>query len=232
MRDIDQLVALQAIDTHLDADRKRYAAIQAALHPPASLQQAKETRAEIAARIEQWRGERRKYEREVADQTARIQAQEKQLYSGKVKDPREQVALQQNVESLKRHLETLEEAELEAILEQEQAESDLDEAEKKLAEEQEAWAETEANLIDERQTLISHAKHLKNERNAAAAGLDPALLKRYESLRQKHGGVAVAALQGSSCGGCGAALPTGLRQQIYGSEIITCPVCGRILYGR
>lgn len=232
MRDIDQLVALQAIDTHLDADRKRYAEIQAALHPPASLQQAKETRDKIANRLEQWQRERRKCESEVADQTARIQAQEKQLYSGKVKDPREQVALQKNIESLKRHLETLEEAELEAILEQEQAESDLDDAEAKLAEEQEAWAETEANLIAERQTLIAHAKHLKGERNAAVTGLDPTLLKRYESLRQKHGGVTVAPLQGSSCGGCGAALPTGLRQQVYGDEIITCPVCGRMLYGR
>ena len=232
MRVIDQLAALQAIDSKLDADRRRYAEIQAALQPPASLQAAKSTRDEIKARLEHWRRERSQRETAVKDQRARIQAQEKQLYSGRVKDAREQVALAKNVESLKKHLDTLEEAELEAILEVEQAESDLAEAERTLAEEQAAWAQKEAGLQQERQALIVHARQLKSQRQPAANRLQPVILKRYEVLRKKLGGVAVVQMKGASCGGCGASLPTALRQQVHGSDVFTCPICGRMLIDR
>ncbi|MCP4212544.1 MAG: hypothetical protein GY764_13860 [Halieaceae bacterium] len=231
MRPIIQLAALQAIDTDLDADRKRYAEIQAELQPPSSLSQAQTARNEAAALVEQWRKEQQQRERAVADQSTKVQTQEKQLYSGRVKDPRELVAMQQNVEALKRHLETLEEAELEAILEAEQAESDLAEAEVSLTEEQAAWASTEAGLQQERQSLILRARKRKAQRDTAAADLPPADLKRYEALRERSGGVAVAPLQGAGCGGCGAALPTATRQQVHGDQIVTCPICKRMLVG-
>jgi predicted nucleic acid-binding Zn-ribbon protein len=232
MRVIDQLAALQVIDSKLDADRSRYAEIQAALQPPDSLQEAESTRDETVARLEHWRGEQRQRETAVKDQKARIQAQEKQLYGGRVKDPREQVALAKNVESLKKHLDTLEEVELEAILEVEQAESDLVEAEIRFGEEQAGWAQKEAELQQERQALIIHARQLKSQRQPAANRLQPAMLKRYETLRKKLGGVAVAVVNGVSCGGCGAALPTALRQQVHGSDVLSCPICGRMLVDR
>ncbi len=230
MRPIIQLAALQAIDTDLDADRKRYAEIQAELQPPLSLSQAQTARDEAVALVEQWRKEQKQREGEVADQNTKIQIQEKQLYGGRVKYPRELVAMQQNVEALKRHLETLEEAELEAILEAEQAESDLAEAEANLGEEQATWARTEAELQQERQSLILRAQKRKAQRDAAAASLPSPDLKRYEILRERSGGVAVAPLQGAGCGGCGAALPTATRQQVHGDQIVTCPICRRMLY--
>lgn len=232
MRVIDQLAALQSIDSKLDADRRRYAEIQAALQPPASLQAAEVARDGVKARLEHWRGERKQRETAVADQKNRIQAQEKQLYGGRVKDAREQVALAKNVESLKKHLGTLEEAELEAILEVEQAESDLAEAERILGEEQTDWAQKEAGLQKERQSLIVHARQLKNQRLPAAQRLQPATLAHYEALRKKLGGVAVVQMKGANCGGCGASLPTALRQQVHGGDVFTCPICGRMLVDR
>ena len=232
MRVIDQLAALQAIDSKLDADRSRYAEIQAALQPPDSLQEAESARNETVARLERWRRERSQRETAAKDQQTRIQAQEKQLYSGRVKDPREQVALSNNVESLKKHFDTLEEAELEAILEVEQAESDLVEAETRFGKEQAVWAKTEAGLQQERQALIAHARQLKGQREPAASRMQPAMLKRYATLRKKLGGVAVVRMKGANCGGCGAALPTALSQQVRGSEVLACPICGRMLVDR
>ena len=232
MRVIDQLTALQSIDSKLDADRKRYAEIQSALQPPKSLQEAESARDETIARLEHWQGERKQRETATKDQRARIQAQEKQLYSGRVKDPREQVALSKNVESLKKHLGTLEESELEAILEVEQAESDLAGAESKLSKAQAVWAKTETELQQERQTLIAHARQLKGQRDLAASRMQPAMLKRYETLRKKLGGVAVVRMKGANCGGCGAAFPTALRQQVHSSDVVTCPICGRMLVDR
>ncbi|RME84427.1 MAG: hypothetical protein D6775_05440 [Caldilineae bacterium] len=230
MREIDQLLSLQDIDTDLDADRKRYAEIQEALKPPASLQAAQEARDQAAARVEHWRKERKRREAAVSDQVRKIREQEAMLYGGRIKDPREQVALQKNVEAMKRHLDTLEEAELEAIMELEEGEGQLAEAETALAEAQSQWEAVQQKLLEERVRLIAHARELKAQRETAAARLTAGLLQRYEELRQKKGGLAVARLRGGNCGGCGAALPTATRQQVYGDDLVTCPVCGRLLH--
>ena len=229
MRTIDQIDALQHIDTELDAARKRYAEIQQALQPPESLKNAAMQRDTIAASLEHWRGERKQRDIAVDEQSTRIKTQEQQLYGGYVKDPREQVAVQQNIESLQKHLDTVEELSLEAMLEFEQAEADLSEAESVLAAEQATWQQQEAELQQERQTLITRARTLKAKRDQAASRLDVGILKQYESLRQVSGGAAVAELRGASCGGCGAALPTAVRQQAHGDALVACPICRRWL---
>lgn len=231
MRLIDQLAALQSIDTNFDADRHRYGEIQAALQEPETLRAARLARDQAATQVEHWRRERQQRETAINDQQARIKAQERQLYGSKVKDAREQISLQQNVEMLKRQLGRLEEAALEAILEVEQAESDLQQAEGVLADRQTAWQQQERELQAERETLITRARQTKSQRDAAVGKLAPDLFKRYEALRQKHGSLAVAKVQAGNCGGCGANLPTAVRQQAHGDGLTPCPICGRLLYG-
>ncbi|MCX7851827.1 MAG: C4-type zinc ribbon domain-containing protein [Caldilineales bacterium] len=228
---IEQLAALQTLDSQLDADRRRYAAIQEALHEPESLRQAQAALDEATARLERWQRERRRRETAVADQQARIRDQEKQLYGGRIKDMREQVALQQNVEMLKRQLGRLEEEALEAILEVEQAERDVAQARAHLEAEQAAWQQTQAQLLAEREALIVHARQLKNRRQSLSAQLSPDLVQRYEALRQKGDGLAVARVHHGVCGGCGASLPTAVQQQARGDTLVTCPFCRRLLCG-
>lgn len=230
MRSIDQLAALQTIDTALDADRHRYTALQAALQEPEALRAGRTARDQAAAQLDHWRRERQQRENAVVDQQERLKAQEKQLYGSKVKDAREQVALQQNVEMLKRQLGRLEEAAFEAILELEQAESNLQQAEASLRQLQTAWHEQENELQTERAALIISARQTKSQRDATVGKLAPDLLKRYETLRQKHNGLAVARVQAGNCGGCGASLPTAIRQQAHGEALTSCPICGRLLY--
>lgn len=229
MRLIELLAALQSIDTRLDRHRKRYAEIQAALKVPTDLVKAQDVKQKAEERVEHWRKERRNRETAVADQNHRIKAQEQKLYGGKIKDPREQVALQKNVESLKRHLETLEEGVLEAILELEQAETDLDVAGKRLSEAQAVWAQQEAALLAEKEALIADARKLKIKRTQVANHIPAPTLKQYETLRSNKQGLAVATLRGDTCSGCGATLPTATRQQLHGDTLVFCPICGRIL---
>lgn len=231
MRSIDQLAALQTIDTALDADRHRYTELQAALQEPESLRAGRAARDQAIANLEHWRRERRQRESAVVDQQARIKAQEQQLYGGRGKDAREQVALQQNVDMLKRQLARMEEEAFEAILELEQAESNLQRAEEALRLQGAAWQQQERELQSERAALIANARQTKGQREAAAGKLGPDLLKRYDSLRQKHSGLAVARVQAGNCGGCGASLPTAIRQQAHGDALTPCPICGRLLCG-
>ncbi len=229
MRPIDQLAALQTIDTTLDADRHRYAELQTALQEPEALRAGRAARDQAVTNAEHWRRERRQRESAVVDQQARIKAQEKQLYGGKGRDAREQVALQQNVDMLKRQLARMEEGAFEAILELEQAENNLQRAEETLRLQAAAWQQQERELQSERAALIANARQTKSQREATAGKLSPDQLRRYEDLRQKHSGLAVARVQAGNCGGCGASLPTAVRQQAHGDALTPCPICGRLL---
>ncbi len=62
--------------------------------------------------------------------------------------------------------------------------------------------------------------------------LDAGLVDRYERLRARHGGVAVARLEGARCGGCHLDLSTAEVEAVRAVEPGTfadCPNCGRLL---
>ncbi len=229
MRLIELLAALQSMDSKMDGHRRRYAEIQQALKMPDSLVNAQKNKEECEARLAHWRRERKQREAAVADQIRHIKDQEQQLYGGRIKDAREQVAMQKNVESLKKHLGTLEEGVLEAIMELEQAEQDVAAAGEQLSREQAAWAEKEAALLAEKEAIIADARTLKAKRTQVAGQLPADVLSRYERLRKAKQGIAVAKLQHGSCSGCGASLPKATQQRLYGDALVKCPLCGRIL---
>ena len=65
-----------------------------------------------------------------------------------------------------------------------------------------------------------------------AGRLDTAMLDRYDRLRTRHGGVAVARLEGSRCGGCHLDLSTAEAAEVRAAEpgaFADCPQCGRLL---
>jgi predicted nucleic acid-binding Zn-ribbon protein len=230
MENIKLLATLQQIDLELDADRRKFAENKEAMAPPASLRKRAAEVKEAEAQVAHWQKERRLRDEEVAAQQAKIEEEETRLYSGRIKDPREQIALQQHVEALKRHLETLEERALEAMLELEQSQERLKKLSQAFEEEKSAWMEKRAALEKEQQAIVEHARSLKARRETVVKHLTAAELNRYETLRAKRGGIAIVALNGRSCGGCGASLPTSVVQQVQAGEIVTCPICGRLLY--
>jgi predicted nucleic acid-binding Zn-ribbon protein len=88
-----------------------------------------------------------------------------------------------------------------------------------------ALAEAEAGVAAELATVGA-------ARAQAAAPIPPPLLERYERLRAKLGGVAVATLDGPRCTGCNLVLPTVELEQVRaaGSDVVVeCEQCGRIL---
>ena len=230
MRSIKLLTTLQSIDLELDADRRKYAENKQAMQPSHEIKQQALAVKRAEAQLEHWRQERRGRDEKVADLSARISALEQNLYGGGIKDPREQVAMQQNIESLKRHLGTLEESALEAMLEQEEAEKKLV-AERKIFESMKrAWLERKTALEEEQQEIVRHARELKLKREKIVATLPAAEVKRYEAMRKRLGGMALAQLEGKSCGGCGAELPTAVIQKVHEGQVVECPICGRWLY--
>ncbi len=65
-----------------------------------------------------------------------------------------------------------------------------------------------------------------------AAGIDAELLARYEQLRHELGGIAVARLVGTNCGGCHLTLSAVELDRIRhepGDAVVLCEECGRLL---
>ena len=230
MRSIKLLATLQEIDLELDVDRRKFAENKQAMQPSAELKKQAQKVKIAQAQVEKWRKERLQRDEKVAEQAAKIAKLEQQLYGGSIKDAREQVAMQQNIEALKRHLEALEEAALEAMEAQEKAEKTRAADRSTFDAMKQAWEEQKAELEKEQETIIQHARQLKAKREKVAATLPAADVAQYEALRQKLGGLALAHLEGKSCGGCGAELPTSVVQKVHEGQEVKCPICGRLLY--
>ena len=171
-------------------------------------------------------------ENEVDDQRLKLQSTEQSLYGGGVTNPKELEDLQMEAESLKRHLETLEDRYLAVMLEQEEAEITQEQSSVALKEAESRQRNLNETLITERDEIDRRLANLEAEREAALASVSDEDLATYEKLRTQLGGVGVVILNGDSCGACGLTLPASSRQLVSsGDELIRCSQCSRILYG-
>ncbi len=166
-----------------------------------------------------------------AKQRVKLESAERSLYGGGVHEPKELQGLQADVESLKRHLSSLEDHLLEAMVALEDAESQARRAAERLAQAEGALVTEQASLAGERTQLVTRLATLETEREAALGGVAEKDLALYARLRDSMGGLALATLQDGSCNACGVGISAAERQTVRNSaELFRCPQCGRILY--
>ncbi len=226
------LYRLQQIDSQIDRAQARLQAIQKTLEDDAELRTAKEQAQEAQARCQHAGQALKQAEADVQSQRIKIEQNESSLYSGTVHNPKELQDLQNDVAALKRHLNTLEDRQLEAMLAYEEAEAGLHSIQAKLAVIQGSWEGQNKNLSEEQKTLQSQVGRYSTERAAVAEVIPTTELSLYDRLRQQRRGVAVVAVSDSSCGACGSSLTAAQIQTVHSANSIAfCPSCGRILFG-
>lgn len=156
---------------------------------------------------------------------------EQELYSGRVGNPKELTAMQEDVASLGRQRRKTEDEMLALMEEIEQLTASVGTLG---AQRQARERELEEHLVQYQghlRTMAAQLDDLKSVREAKAAEIDADLLRRYERLRPRKDGVAVAAVVRGICEGCHVAIPEGRVAEILeGARIFTCEECGRILY--
>jgi len=225
------LYRLQQADTRLLQTRGRWTAVQEALENDAESRAARER--EQAAREARLRAENTVREAEFQAQATgvKIEQAESSLYGGRVGNPKELQDLQKDIESLRRHLAALEDEQLQAMLELEEAQK-VEAAAKTALDLVLAKVEREAKELSlERTSLQTELENLETERQAISQGLDQQALQHYDDLRAQKRGIAVAMLVDGTCNACGAPLPPSQRQAAHiGEQLIHCPSCGRMLY--
>lgn len=224
------LYRLQQVDSQMDAIRARLKAIRETLENDLDLRAATEALSAAETLYKQASLDLKQREAEFEKQSIKIEQTESSLYGGNVKSPKELQDLQTEAASLKKHLGTLEERELEAMLRAEEAEKSLALAKARLADVQSNLREQNRDLANESDALNRDLERLESERQAVTSTLDVQALKTYEGLRQHKRGVAVAVISEDACSACGTTLTASQQQGARSAQLYYCPTCGRVLY--
>ena len=150
---------------------------------------------------------------------------------GEIRTPREYAALSREIDIARKTNETQNENLKALALQAAELQKSLETAADALSE-REMAAEAELKALDAR--AAEHTAKLAElaARRAEAAGqVDPALLSRYEAIKRRRAGVAVAMVVGQTCKGCNRNIPPQLYIVLQRAESIeACPNCGRIIY--
>jgi hypothetical protein len=225
------LFRLQEVDSKLDQAKARLVKIEDALNDNEAVEAALERAQDAQEHSQAAEKSLRRAEEEVKAQQIKMEQNQARLYSGSVTNPKELQDLQGEAEALKRHLETLEEDQLEKMLFFEEAETGLQNSEDLLEKARAQSAEENSGLIKEQSQLINEVNRLAGEREAAGTGIPEQEIALYESLRKSKGGLAVAKVSKKTCSACGSTLSQTLLHALRSAdEIGRCDTCKRILY--
>lgn len=228
---VADLYALQELDSLLDMDRAQLEEVTRRLGDEESLVPLRAAVAEWEERRRPVAARQRELEWQVEDERSRFESEERRLYGGSIRNPRELADLQKEVEALKQRLRQYEDKLLTVLTELEEIDISLAAARQALAEAEAAWREEQAELHQQKDRLGAELAQLEERRSQQARRIASEVLRLYEQLRQSRGGRAVARVERGSCQGCRITLPVTLLQRARsGLTIVQCSSCGRILY--
>ena len=224
------LEELQQIDLDLNE-------IQAAIsaHPvkkselEAGVVSARKTWEQEQARLEQNERERRQLESLLGMERDKVKKWEGRL--GEIRTPREYAALSREIDIAKKTNEGQAEQVKELTAQAEGLRKGVETREEELSE-REAAAQASSEEIDKKKAADEErAKALEARRAEAAKVVDPGLLAKYENIKRRRAGVAIAPVVGMTCKGCHRNIPPQLAITLQrANSIETCPNCHRIIY--
>ncbi len=235
MADIKQqlplLYELQQADTAIAAHQAALADAGDGGEAQAKLELGQRKLARAAETLKDLKARMRDSELRLKSNEEEQEQKSKQAYGGTVTDPKQLRALEQKLKELARQKGTLEEQILELMTQIEEIEqlvAKYEAAVGKWGKKVEALNRSHAS---ENQRLTEELETLGARRAELVGRLDAALITQYDGLREKLGGLAVAAVHKGSCRGCKVTLPGAYAQRLKaGAQIVRCESCHRILY--
>jgi uncharacterized protein len=230
MTTAELLLDLQDVDSVLDRLHRRLGEIKAALHETDELIAARSARRSADESVTHKRAQRKELELADASLETRIKQADQRLYSGTVKNPKELLDLQNDIASLKRQKNTLDDQLFAAMVALEEAETELKTCSETLTRIEAEWRASQGNLATELTQLEHELAEKTAEQTEARAQLSAPDLAQYDQLRRRKGGVAVVEMDGSVCGACGVRVTAHIVQQLSQAEhLARCGNCERIL---
>lgn len=229
------LIELQTHDSAIDRLNHQ----RASLPEHASLQQLATNVAAIGQLIAERQGElatvsreQARLEDEVEMVRRKAETEEARAISGRVTSPKELTSIQEEVASLRRRQAALEDDLLERMERRETLDAELAD----LSTRREGVAADQADVTKTRDAALAEIDRELQVQRSARELLDPkisaALLKLYEQIRARQGGIGAGVLLGNTCQGCRTSLSrvdVNALRALPPERIKRCEHCRRIL---
>lgn len=225
------LYDLQQIDLALEALQRSLVAQEARIKDASALDAARR-RVEQARQQElALRHRQRDLELTLGELEGKVKGIEERMFSGRVTNPKELLAMQDELQLLKRRISETEDAILHAMEQVEEAARAVKAAQEGYASLEAQWRAQRQEWEREYQRSLQEKASLEQRKALILQTLDEASLTLYARLRESKDGIAVAKVERGVCRACGVAVPQSLLQQARGGrEVVRCPSCGRLLY--
>jgi uncharacterized protein len=232
MAELQRLWKLAQVDRALVDVRARAAALDPGKKLMAELQALEKVEQEVGGKARALLAEQRDLELQQLGFQEKLKRIDKELYGGKVVNPREVEHLEKETAALKRQRDAHDERLLELMEELPPAQEAAAGVESKIAEKKKQLAERRKQALVEKANLEAEYKRLNEARPAVAEAVrNPSLMARYDAIRQRHGGIGMAQVtKKHSCGECGTNLPTKTVESAKEDRVVMCESCHRILY--
>ncbi len=230
MTKAELLLDLQDVDSVIDRLTRRLGEIRTALHETDELLAARSALRAAEESVTHKRAHRIDLDLADASLETRIKQADQRLYSGTVKNPKELLDLQNDIASLKKQKNVLDDQLFAAMLELEEAETTLTTCSNSLTRVEAEWRASQGDLAAELNQLEHDLTEKTAEQLEARAQLNAVDLTQYDQLRRRKGGMAVVEIEGSVCGACGVRVTAHILQQLSQAEhLARCGNCERIL---
>jgi uncharacterized protein len=228
--DLRTVIELQQVDSRIAELNSQIAALPSQIQTlEAQLNEFLHAYEEHKTRLGASQKERRDLEAEIQVIQARIAKHKDQLYQ--VKTNEQYKAMLHEIGGEEANIRRIEDSVLEKMLEAEQLEKYVKDAEARLEGEKSRVASAKAKLEAERQRDIDERSGHERRRAELAGALSPSVRALYERMLPARNGVAVVMVRDGSCGACHVLLrPQAYNEVRQNDAVMTCENCGRILY--
>lgn len=231
MTSIRELTRLQSVDGDTATARAQLEEVERQLADTAALEELREQAAIQKQAVNELEHELRAAEWEPEQTKAHVSQEEGKLYGGQVRNPKELMDLQHEINALKARQSQQEDAALEVMTRFEAATAKLEELARELASLETERKDLEDRLSSERDQLLAQIQALTGQRGRLVGQVPQKDLGLYENLLNIKQGRAVARMERSICQGCRTNLPMAVQQRVRSNQaLVQCPSCGRILY--
>jgi len=169
----------------------------------------------------------RESDRERESHRTRLRSREKELMSGRIRNPTELMQMSDEVKHMKSRFEEEEEVQLRLMEESEAADEDVRETTAHLEEARRRAAFEQPSLKEELASFQAELSTLEAERDDIWSQVPPAAQTAYSRVRVRP---VVAKVGQNSCQVCHVTVTSsGMQMLRKGDEIVHCENCGRIL---
>lgn len=232
MRPIEVLYQLQQVESRLEVVQRDLASLDTGERLESEVNRLTKALEKDKETLRKLRQELLDQELELNDMEAKMRKMEDLLASGSIRSGREVEHVQKELDEFRRRKDILENRMIDLMLQIEETERKLKEREELLEQTKEQLAQIRQQAAMLKEILTKEQQLLLEEREKLRAMLPPELLARYERLKGRLGGVAVAKIEGNLCGACRVTITAEIIRTLRDPEgLPTCENCGRFLFG-